>query len=208
MPTANPHAAIASYLTDMLAVEEHLRKALQAQISDLDDEPAITEVLSRTVAMCDEHIEAIQAMATAREYTGQGVAELIKRATAGVLGVGAGIIDRLRGEKPPKDLRDDYVALSLACIGYVMLYTTGRALDDAAVADLARRHLEHHVHCVMSVHNLIPATVIRELESNGFNTRRDVLAEIGTTIQSVWESEPGAAQTVGAHSHDARSTPV
>lgn len=204
MPATSPHAAIASYLTDMLAVEEHLKKAFQGQLSDLRDDRAlssVTGVLEQTVAMCDEHIRALKTLAEQREYAGQGLAEILKRATAGVLGVGAGVIDRVRGEKLPKDLRDDYVALSLACIGYVMLYTTGRALDDGEVADLARRHLEHHAHCVMSVHNLIPATVIRELESDGLTARRDVLAEIGSTIQSVWQSERGVPQTDGQRSH-------
>lgn len=201
MPAANPQAAIASYLTDMLAVEEHLRKALESQVDDLAGQTEVTNVLARTVAMCDEHIEALKALAEEREYTGQGFAEMLKRATSGILGVGAGVIDRVRNEKLPKNLRDDYVALSLACIGYVMLYTTGRTLDDGAVADLARRHLEHHAHCVMSIHNLIPSTVIRELEEEGFNARRDVLAEIGTTIQSVWRSESGVPQTDGARSH-------
>ena len=39
-------------------------------------------------------------------------------------------------------LRDDYTALSLAAISHTMLHTTGLALQNQPLADLAQRYLK------------------------------------------------------------------
>ena len=89
------------------------------------------------------------------------VAEAVKRAGSIVAGLGAAAIDLVRNEKLPKALRDDYTALNLAAIGYAMLFTTARALDDARVADLAERHLRDHA---------------------------DVLPAVGRSLEDVWRN--------------------
>ena len=51
-----------------------------------------------------------------------------------LLGAAAGAIDAVRSEKVSKDLRDNYTALSLGNISYVMLISTALACAQSCVA--------------------------------------------------------------------------
>ncbi len=186
--------AIASYITDMLALEKHIMQAIEGQISDLDEYPEVVRQLQPIHAQCQMHVQSLEAMAEQREGGGQGIAGAVKKAASAILGVGAAGIDFVRAEKLPKNLRDDYTALSLASIGYVMLHTTASALDDEAVADMAKQHLEEHARNVMTVHNMIPAAVMTFLKEEGFPVRTERLEEIGRATQRVWDSEAGVVQ--------------
>ncbi len=144
---------------------------------------------------CQQHIVALDLLADRREQGGQGIAETVKKAASSLLGFGAAAVDFVRDEKLPKNLRDDYAAVSLACIGYVMLHTTGLALNDEEVAELAHQHLQNHAKSTMSLHNIVPVAVIRFLQEEGHAARKDVLPEVARNIQEVWGSEDGVAQT-------------
>lgn len=182
--------AINSYITDMLALEEHINKAVKAQIADFQDEyPRVAEELTEISAMIEEHIETLKALSDAREAGGGKVAEAVKRAGSMVAGLGAAAIDLIRNEKLPKNLRDDYTACSLASIGYVMLYTTAVALSDAPVAQVAYEHLADYARATMQIHDLVPATVVKLLQEDGLMPKTDVVAEVTADIQAVWEEE-------------------
>lgn len=183
------NAAIASYITDMSALEEHLEKAIAGQLADIEDDPATTLALRDVHGTVQRHIASLDALADRRKETGQGLAEGIKKAATAVLGAGAAAIDFVRTEKLPKNLRDDYTAVSMACIGYVMLHTTALSLGDTEVADLAHRHLKAHAKNVMTLHNAIPAVVIRFLQEEGLPANADVLTTVATNIESVWKGE-------------------
>lgn len=164
--------AIASYITDMLALEKHIEKAIGGQISDLgDEEPEFVRELRTVHARCEAHIAALEAAADQREGGGQGIAEVVKKAGAAILGMGAAGVDFVRAEKLPKNLRDDYTALSLACIGYLMLHTSATALGDARVAQLAKTHGENHAKGVMTIQKMIPTAVQHFLREEGFVAR-------------------------------------
>ncbi len=186
--------AVNSYITDMLALEKHIQKALAGQIEDLDEEdPGFVAEIQRINASVDRHITTLEAMAERRQDGGQKLSDAVKRAASNVLGAGAAAVDFVRSEKLPKNLRDDYTALSLASIGYVMLYTTATSLGDSEVADVARRHLEEHAQNTTRLHAIIPAAVIRFLQRDGLPARSDDLSQIERTVASVWEGEPGVS---------------
>lgn len=192
MTTEAATKAINSYVTDMLALEKHIQKAIAGQIEDLDDDdPSYATELKSINDIIDQHIGALEALAERREGGGQRVSDAVKRAASNVLGMGAALVDFVRTESLPKNLRDDYTAMSLASIGYVMLYTTATSLDDDEVAKLAKAHLQDHAQCVMTLHRLIPAAVIRFLQKDGLPARTDLVEQITTTVASVWEGEPG-----------------
>jgi ferritin-like metal-binding protein YciE len=192
MATEDVAQAINSYVTDMLALEKHIEKAIAGQIEDLDeDDPGFVQELKGIKGTIEQHISALEALAERRQESGQKMSDMVKRAASNVLGAGAAAVDFLRGEKLPKNLRDDYTAMSLASIGYVMLYTTATSLDDREVADLAMRHLENHARCVESLHRMIPAAVVKFLQKDGLPARDDLVPEITRTVASVWEGEPG-----------------
>ena len=182
-------AAIASYVTDMSALEEHLEKAIAGQLADIEDDAATALALREVHGTIQRHIASLDALAERRKEAGQGLAENIKKAASAVLGAGAAAIDFVRTEKLPKNLRDDYTAVSMACIGYVMLHTTALSLGDTEVADLAHRHLKEHAKSVMVLHNAIPAVVIRFLQEEGLPASSDVLPVVATNIESVWKGE-------------------
>ncbi len=185
--------AINSYVTDMLALEQHIHKAITGQIEDLDEDyPEVVRHLRVVEREVDGHIENLKALTERRVEGGQGLADVVKRAGSAVLGAGAAAVDFVRNEKLPKNLRDDYTATSLAAIGYVMLHTTALSLGDREVASLAHQHLRDHARNVMRLHNLIPGAVISFLQHDGLPARADVVSEVSRTIESVWSDQSGS----------------
>jgi ferritin-like metal-binding protein YciE len=186
----NATEAVNSYITDMLALEQHIHKAINGQIEDLDEDyPEVVSHLRTVEAEIDGHIESLKALVERRADGGQALADVVKRAGSAILGAGAAAVDFVRNEKLPKNLRDDYTATSLAAIGYVMLYTTATSLGDREAADLAQRHLRNHARNVMRLHNLIPGAVITFLQNDGLPARADTLTEISRNIESVWSDQ-------------------
>lgn len=184
--------AINSYITDMLALEQHIHKAINGQIEDLDEDyPDVVRHLRLVEREVEGHIDSLKALVERRAEGGQGLADVVKRAGSAVLGAGAAAIDFVRNEKLPKNLRDDYTATSLAAIGYVMLHTTALSLGDREVAELAHRHLRDHARSVMRLHNVIPSAVIAFLQQDGLPARTDVLEEVSRNIETVWSDQSG-----------------
>jgi ferritin-like metal-binding protein YciE len=200
----NATEAINSYVTDMLAVERHIKNAISGQIDDLDEDyPEVVRHLKVVAGEIDRHIDSLQALIERRVEGGQALADVVKRAGSAVLGAGAAAVDFIRNEKLPKNLRDDYTATSLAAIGYVMLHTTALSLGDREVADLAQRHLRDHARNVMLLHNLIPVAVITFLQKDELPARSDSLNEISRNLETVWSDvarsvpEPSEISTDG-----------
>jgi hypothetical protein len=183
--------AINSYITDMVALEDHIEKAVRGQLEDLKDYPNVIGELKQIHLTIEHHISDLKQLSERR--TGGGPSDLIKRAGSAVLGLGAAAIDLVRREGLPKNLRDDYTAFSLASIGYVMLHTTGLALDDREVAELARQHFADYAEAVTRLHNIIPAAVVQYLKEDGLPVRENVVPEISRTIEEVWRTQSGRA---------------
>jgi ferritin-like metal-binding protein YciE len=185
--------AINGYITDMLALEQHIQKAVLGQIEDLDEDyPDVVRQLRTVEREVGGHIDTLKVLVERRADAGQGLADVVKRAGSAILGAGAAAVDFVRNEKLPKNLRDDYTATSLAAIGYVMLHTTALSLGDREVADLAHRHLKDHARNVMLLHNLIPGAVIAFLQKDGLPAREDALTEISRNLETVWSDQGGA----------------
>ena len=176
--------AINSYITDMLALEDHIEKAVKGQLTDLKDYPDVLTELRQIHRKIEHHVSDLR-MLSDRRNAG-GVVESVKRAGAAVAGAAAGLIDLLRTEGLPKNLRDDYTAFNLASIGYVMLHTTAVALDDQEVGDLAQQHLRDYTETIMRLNALVPAAVVRFLQQEGLPAREDVVPEVNRTIKEVW----------------------
>jgi hypothetical protein len=179
--------AINSYITDILALEHHIEKALQGQLEDLKAYPEVIAELKQIHHKVEHHISDLTNLSERR--AAGGPADIMKRAGSAVLGLGAAAIDLVRREGLPKNLRDDYTAFSLATIGYVMLYTTGLGLDDREVAELAHQHFADYANAVTRLHNITPAAVIRFLKEDGLPVREGVLPEVSRTIEEVWHSQ-------------------
>jgi hypothetical protein len=168
----------------MLALEEHIEKAVTGQIQALGDQPQVGADLRTIQRWIQLHIANLkQLMGTRGAAT---VTDAIKRAGSNVLGRAAGTIDLLRHEGQPKNLRDDYTAFSLAAIGYVMLNTTALALGDKEVAHLANLHLRNYARGMIALHYIIPAVVVRSLQKEGLPAREDVLPDVYRNVEDAW----------------------
>lgn len=183
--------AINSYVTDMLALEDHIEKAIRGQLEDLKDYPEVLGELTQIHRQVERHISDLKQLSERRGAG--GAADLIKRAGSVVLGLGAAAVDLVRREGLPKNLRDDYTAFSLATIGYVMLYTTGLSLGEREVAELARRHFTDYAEAVTRLHNIVPAAVVQFLKDDGLPAQQNVLPEVSRAIEEVWQSQSDQA---------------
>lgn len=184
--TRTANDAVASYVTDMLALEHHIQKAIGGQIADLENESPFINSLRTIHATTEAHIAKFDALVDRRGLGIQGVSEKLKNAASTVLGMGAAAIDFVRSEKFPKNLRDDYTALSLASIGYVMLHTTALSLGDDEVASLAHEFLADHAKCVMMLHDIAPAAVVLFLQEDGLPAEPGVLPKVAENLAQVW----------------------
>ncbi len=177
--------AVNSYVTDMLALEKHIQTAIAGQIEDLDEAEIKSELL-RIHAMCGTHVATLEAITERREQNLGGVSKVLKKAASSVLGLGAAAIDFVRTEKLPKDLRDDYTAISLAYIGYVMLHTTALSLEDAEVATTARVHMAAHANAMMQLQQIIPLATLEYLAGEGLAPDASVLTTVRSSITESW----------------------
>ena len=184
MASKDPVEALNSYVTDMLALEQHIKKAIDGQIEDLKNYPAVTSELRSINGTIEGHISTLEGLAKTKG--GKGPADLLKQAGSAVLGLGAAAVDLVRNEGLPKNLRDDYTACSLATIGYVMLHTTALSLGDRQVGEIAHRHLSDYARIVMNLHNIIPAATIKFLQEDGLPASDAALTEISRNIEEVW----------------------
>lgn len=191
MPEQTAKDALDSYITDMLALEEHISKAVEAQLADLQKEhPEFAGTLSKAASTTSRHIGALEALKTARNIDGGSmVADAVKRAGSVVAGLGAAAVDLIRSEKLPKNLRDDYTAYSLASIGYQMLLTTAISLDDEQVAGHARTHFSDYAQVIMDLSEAIPGAVIADLQHQGLPVNPNAAETVRTEIKKIWESQ-------------------
>jgi hypothetical protein len=176
--------AINSYITDMLALEDHIETAVKGQLADLKDYPEILAELRQLHRKIEHHISDLRRLSDRRKAG--GVVESVKRAGAVVAGAAAGLIDLLRTEGLPKNLRDDYTAFNLASIGYVMLHTTALALDDLEVAELSLQHFRDYADTIMRFNRLVPAAVVRYLKEEGLPARSEAVLLANQHVEEVW----------------------
>jgi ferritin-like metal-binding protein YciE len=173
---------IADYVADMAALESHIEEALDSQLTEVKDDPSALAAVRGFHDMVKRHRDTLKAM---QEETGKTIGTPIKEAGAALIGKAAGIVDLVRTEGISKGLRDDYAAFSLAAISYAMLHTTATALGDDRVASLAERHLRDHAEAIMTINEIMPGVVMRELEKDG---HRADPAAVGATREAVLRS--------------------
>jgi hypothetical protein len=183
--------AINSYISDMLGLEDHIEKAVRSQLEDLKAYPEVVAELRQIHRKIEHHISDLRGLSDRRQAG--GVVETVKRAGSAVLGAAAGVIDLVRTEGLPKNLRDDYTALSLAHIGYVMLHTTGLSLDDREVADLAQQGFTDYAEALTRLQGLIPAAVVAFFKQEGLPARDDVGPQVRRTLEEVWRAQSSGA---------------
>jgi ferritin-like metal-binding protein YciE len=194
MTAKDPREAVNSYISDMLSLEHHIKKALDGQVGDLKDYPQAMGELERMNSTVEFHISALEGVLNAR---GGKSGDLIKKVGSAIAGLGAAAVDAVRNEGAPKDLRDDYTAFNLATIGYLMLHTTALSLGDSEVGALAQRHMSDYAKMVMDLQNIIPGVVVQFLQAEGLPANQGVLSQVSSTIDEVWRQPHTTTSATG-----------
>ncbi len=157
---------LATYVGDMHALEKHLLEAYEKQLNLTQGTPDAHQVVQQLVDTTRRHIDALEQRVAAYGAASKGLTEAVKTAVAGLFGVAAGVIDHIRPQSVSKALRDSYTASNHAIIGYIMLQTTGVALNDTEVATLAERHLQDHVRNAQAIASVMPSLVVKDLSDD------------------------------------------
>jgi ferritin-like metal-binding protein YciE len=161
----NDRHTVATYLSDMLALERHILAPIESQLASEDHQRSgAIAIVQKINSVCISHISALE---TQLEAAGGSPAQGIKSAWAQLVGGGAAAINNVRKTKVSKSLRDDYSALGLAAISYTMLHATAAGLGDGSTAALAKRHLEDITPIIVDISTAIPGVVLEELAADG-----------------------------------------
>lgn len=160
---ADSQKTIADYVGDMVALENHIEEALDRQLEATKSNPRAHAAVQKFHDMVKSNRDAVRAH---QEQVGTTAGNPIIAAGSTVLGVAAGLIDKIRTEGVSKSLRDDYTAFNLAAISYTMLHVTATALGDQATANLAKNGLESYAGAVQEINHLIGEIVVDELKND------------------------------------------
>jgi ferritin-like metal-binding protein YciE len=174
---------VTKYLADMVGLEAHIYQAIDKQVKETKDEPDVNPKLVEIRNTLEGHVNTLRSHL---ESLGGKATSPVKEAGASLLGVAAGVIDKVRAEEVSKDFRDNYTALSLSNISYVMLITTALACGYPETAEIARRHLADNARFVMDIAEIIPYAVVRDL-SDLTNLNPNAIQEATQMYSSVWQ---------------------
>jgi hypothetical protein len=182
-------ALLRLYVNDMLAVDKHILEAIERQAADVRLQlfadvsvlvGDIAQTLRSQISELEPHVAAL----------GGESGALLKTAVTSVAGAVAGLYDKVRKDPVSRMLRDDYTALNLAAISYGMLYTTGIALSDKAVANVSQRHLGQLTRLVIRLNQVIPGVVVTELAQDGHTVEENAGTTGRETIEQAWRNAP------------------
>jgi hypothetical protein len=183
----NENDILRQYLSDMVALDEHINEALKRQIED-DRTEQFSEaraVISSIKSIFDSHISGLKRQL---ETLGGEESGPIKEAVSAVTGIAAGLYDKVRHDPVSKMLRDDYTALSLTSIAYTMLHTTALAFRRPVIADLALGYLKDVSPLVIELSKVIPPVVVSDLADNDVTVDQSASAEAVRRTQEAWSS--------------------
>src|SRR5436305_10079621 len=84
---------VTKYLADMIGLEGHIYQAIDKQVKETQDEPDINPKLREFRDTLEQHVNSLRARL---ETLGGRPTSPIKEAGASVLGIAAGLIDKIR----------------------------------------------------------------------------------------------------------------
>jgi ferritin-like metal-binding protein YciE len=185
--TTGERHTIATYLSDVLALEKHIKTPLDSQVaSEEHQKSGASTIFTKIQTTTTKHIAAVEA---ALESAGGSPAAGVKSVWATLLGGGAAALNNVRSTKVSKSLRDDYTALSLAAISYTMLHATAAGLGDTKTAELAKQHLDDITPIIVDISMAIPGVVLEELAADGEPVKITAAELTQQVSKGAWSAE-------------------
>jgi len=178
---------IATYVSDMLALEKHMGAPIKAQTESKDHQAYVeaADVFQKLMTMTTRHVDALEKRL---EAVGGSSQNGLKQAWASLVGGGAAAVTGSRKSKVSKSLRDDYTALSLATISYTMLHATATGLGDTATASLAKSAMDDYAPLIIEISRKMPSVVLQELADDGENVDPGAAEITKNASQDTWNS--------------------
>jgi ferritin-like metal-binding protein YciE len=182
---ADAKTLLQKYVSDMVALETHIHQAIDKQVKQKSHEPDVSSKFQAFALTTKQHKEALESRL---EQLGGAANSPIKQGVAAVMGVGAGVVDFFRSEDTSKNFRDDFTALNLSLISYIMLHTTALSMHDQVTADMAARHAKDNAEFVMWIQKIVPTIVVNELRDNHDVVLDNSAAEASRQlIKDIWK---------------------
>lgn len=186
-PNEKAKTEIADWVKDMAALEGHIEEALDRQLKLEASNPEVKQAIQTfhdTVRDSKRRTHEYEKTLGAPPSKG-----LVERG-AELLGVAAGIIDKMRHDTVSKAIRDDYTAFNHAAIGFTMLYTTALAASDQDTASFAEQGLRTYAGLVQKVNNVIGTAVIEDLKANTEMPvdNASVAGQVRNVVDAAWRT--------------------
>lgn len=182
--------SISKHISDMLATEEHILEAVKRQRDDdnVKNNVEVNKHIIEIERVLNEHTSALKRLAEQYDVNAEPVA---KEAITKLLGIAAGIYDKMRGKHPlSRDLRDNYTALSLASMAYTQFHTYGLTIGEEKIASLAERHLKDLTPLLVETSKLIPPVTAKEVaEQSDFDVDTSVGQRAVQNTQQAWSKD-------------------
>jgi hypothetical protein len=202
----NRKQSISKHISDMYAVEQHIRDAVTRQRDDerLKNNIEANQVVIEIERVLNDHLEALDDLADSYDSQVHQPESRAKEALGKALGVAAGLYDRMRGKHPiSRDLRDNYVALSLAAMAATQFHTYGLSIGEDRIADLGSDHLHDLTPLLVEISKVLPDVTAQEtVEESDFPADASVAAQATANTQAAWSP----SVTGGAGAEPAGST--
>jgi hypothetical protein len=176
------------YISDMIALDGHIIEAVERQLEDkrVGEFPEARQVISTIKRTLNNHVDGLKGQLSSLGGEESGP---VKEALSTIAGVAAGLYDKVRHDPVSKMLRDDYTALSLTSIAYTMLHTTGLALKNDAIADMALGYLMDVTPIVIDISKAVPGVVVKDLQDQEAAVDSSSAQEAVRRTQEAWSGE-------------------
>jgi ferritin-like metal-binding protein YciE len=181
MQDDNERHALATYVSDMLTLERHIRIPFDAQRNEraFAEDPDASQLLSRFAATSDQHIEQLK----------ECLEDLGGREAAG-----------MNSAFVSNGLRDDYTALALCAAGYTALIAAANAMGETSVAAIAGAMLENYASLILEIEDALPAAVVRELAASGIDIYQLTISATTQQIDRAWQTPSGLQKSTASPS--------
>jgi ferritin-like metal-binding protein YciE len=183
-----PERALQTYVSDLLALEQHIGKPLDVQIQS-EDTARYPEAQALVTAIRAQNAANVQSLQMCLNALGGHPASSIKSAWSSLLGEAAAAIGASRKTKVTKWLRDDYTALNLAAISYTLLYATAVGLGEPQTAAVAHVGLSGYARSIMQINDVIPDIVLAELLDDGAIVAPSAAETIRQQSKDIWKAQ-------------------
>ena len=182
--------SLRKHTSDMLSVEQHILEAVQHQRDEekVKNHVEVNKLIIKIERVLNKHVTALENLA---EQYGADAQSTVKETVTKLLGVAAGLYDKVRGKHPlSRDLRDDYTALSLASMGYTTFHSYGLTVKEDRIASLASQHLKDLTPLMVEISKVLPSVVVKEVQQESdFATDTSVADQAVKNTQEAWSKD-------------------